>query len=112
MRCVACAWGAGVRVLRAAGLALVLGMVALASAQTPRAATVQLNDAAGTIEAEVLGQHWLDAGGTATIDQVARELGLDPAGRSVARCANLPPAGRAAQKPANASRICARESWR
>lgn len=72
MRCVACAWGAGVRVLRAAGLALVLGMVALASAQTPRAATVQLNDAAGTIEAEVLGQHWLDAGGTATIDQVAR----------------------------------------
>ena len=54
MRCVACAWGAGVRVLRAAGLALVLGMVALASAQTPRAATVQLNDAAGTIEAEVL----------------------------------------------------------
>ena len=61
MRCVVCAWGRGA--VRRGGLALAIsGMVALASAQTPCAATVQLNDAAGTIEAEVLAiTGWMPA---------------------------------------------------
>jgi hypothetical protein len=37
-------------------------------------------------------------------------LGLEPAGRSVARWANLPPTGRWAQKLANVWRISAAES--
>lgn len=36
--------------------------------------------------------------------------GLEPAGRSQARCANFAPAGRAAQYAAKVSRTCARDS--
>lgn len=61
-------------VIRAAGvlwLALAGWLVQPAAAAAPAvAAAIMLDDAAGTVEAESLGQFWMDAQGTATLEQV------------------------------------------
>jgi diguanylate cyclase (GGDEF)-like protein len=60
-------------------MALLLGLAGgavLAQATPPPVPTVVLRDGLHTLEAEALGRTWVDAHGTATVDQVASREGL------------------------------------
>src|SRR6185436_16652465 len=75
-------WGVGSRFVRAclgAGLGLALavaGIAASAQASPPRIAPLVLHDVQESIDAETLGQVWLDPKADATIEEVAGAQGL------------------------------------
>eukprot|EP01034_Spumella_vulgaris_P045728 gene45728-56981_t len=73
MRCVATRFGAFWRMLAMLLAASLLAGGAMAQAAKP--AVIALNDKTTTSAAEQLGLYWMEAAGTATVEQVAQQPG-------------------------------------